>query len=128
MGKTPARWRHGGLLLCPSADGHPPGLRFPQEAIPPSAFHLQVAGNETKWYVGVVMKTAKPPARFHVVVEAVDGLSVEEQETLVAVLNRRLADRRRAELAEDVREGRREFKRGALRPTTPDKIMKEIIS
>ena len=74
------------------------------------------------------MKTAKPPSRFHVVVEAADGLSIDEQETLVAVLNRRLADRRRAELAEDVREGRREFKRGALRPTTPDKIMKEIIS
>src|SRR5271157_1463355 len=31
MGKPPARWRHGGLLLCPSADGHPSGLRFPQE-------------------------------------------------------------------------------------------------
>jgi hypothetical protein len=74
------------------------------------------------------MKTAKPPARFHVVVEAADGLSVDEQETLVAVLNRRLADRRRAELGEDVREGRREFKRGALRPATPDKIMKEILS
>jgi len=74
------------------------------------------------------MKTAKRPSRFHVVVEAADGLSVDEQETLVAVLNRRLADRRRAELAEDVREGRREFKRGALRPTTPDKIMKEILS
>jgi len=74
------------------------------------------------------MKTAKPPARFHVVVEAVEGLSVEEQETLVAVLNRRLADRRRAELAEDVREGQREFRRGALRPTMPDKIIKEILS
>ena len=87
-----------------------------------------VAPDETEWYVGVAMKTAKPPLRFHVVVEAADGLSVDEQETLVAVLNRRLADRRRAELAEDVREGRREFKRGALRPTTPDKIMKEILS
>ena len=31
MEKPPARWRHVGLLLCPSADGHPPGLRFPQE-------------------------------------------------------------------------------------------------
>ncbi len=108
--------------------GIPSGLRFPQEAIPPPAIHVQVAVDETKWYFGVVMKTARPPSKFHVVVEAVDGLSVEEQETLVAVLNRRLADRRRAELAEDVREGRREFKRGALRPTTPDKIMKEILS
>jgi hypothetical protein len=78
--------------------------------------------------LGVAMKTAKLPSRFHVVVEAADCLSVDEQETLVAVLNRRLADRRRAELAEDVREGRREFKRGALRPTAPDKIMKEILS
>ena len=31
MGKAPARWRHGGLLLCPSADAHPSGLRSPQE-------------------------------------------------------------------------------------------------
>src|SRR5208283_5889484 len=38
MGKTPARWRHGGLLLCPSADGHPPGLRFPQETKRKSKF------------------------------------------------------------------------------------------
>ena len=74
------------------------------------------------------MKTAKPPSKFHAVVEAADGLSVDEQEALLAVVRRRLADRRRAELAEDVQEGRREFKRGALRPTTPDKIMKEIRS
>lgn len=96
--------------------------------MPRSGVRVQVAPDETKWYVEIAMKTAIPPSRFHVVVEAADALSVDEQETLVAVLNRRLADRRRAELAEDVREGRREFKRGALRPTTPDKIMKEIIS
>jgi hypothetical protein len=33
MGKRPARWRHAGLLLCPSVDGHSPGLLFPQETI-----------------------------------------------------------------------------------------------
>jgi len=31
MGKPPARWRHGELLLCPSADGHPPGLWSPKK-------------------------------------------------------------------------------------------------
>jgi len=61
-------------------------------------------------------------------VDAADRLTLEEQETLVALLNRRLADRRRAELAADIREAQREFERGALRPITPDQIMKEILS
>lgn len=74
------------------------------------------------------MKNTKLPARFHVVVDAADRLTLEEQETLVAVLNRRLADRRRAELAADIHESQREFERGALRPTAPDEIMKEIVS
>jgi len=42
--------------------------------------------------------------------------------------NRRLADRRRAELVRDIREGQKEFERGALRPSTPEKIVKEILS
>ena len=74
------------------------------------------------------MKNPKPLSRFHVVVDAADRLTLEEQETLVAVLNRRLADRRRAELAADILEAQREFERGTLRPTTPDEIMKEILS
>jgi len=74
------------------------------------------------------MKHSKTSAKFHVVVDAADRLSPEEQETLIAVLNRRLVARRRAELAADVREAQKEFERGALRPTTPEKIMKEILS
>jgi len=53
---------------------------------------------------------------------------MEEQETSIEVLHRRLADRRRVELAADIHEGQREFERRALRPTTPDEIMKEILS
>jgi polyphosphate kinase len=68
------------------------------------------------------------PSSFHVVVEAADRLTEEEQETLIEVLNRRLADRRRAELVTDIQEALREFEGGALRPTTPDEIMKEILS
>jgi len=70
----------------------------------------------------------KSPSRFHVVVDAADRLTVEEQETLVEVLHRRLADRRRVELAADILEGQREFEWGGLHPTTPDEIMKEILS
>jgi len=74
------------------------------------------------------MKTLKRRSKFHVVVDAADRLTIEEQETLVAVLKRRLVDRRRAELAADIREAQKEFNRGALRPVSPDEIMKEILS
>jgi len=74
------------------------------------------------------MKNPKPPSRFHLVVDAADHLTLDEQETLVAVLNRRLADRRRAELAADIRQALREYERGVLQPATPDEIMTEILS
>ena len=76
----------------------------------------------------MMMKNRKRTSRFHVVVEAADRLTLEEQETLVTVLNRRLADRRRAELARDIRKAQKEFDRGTLRPTSPDEIMKELLS
>ncbi len=65
---------------------------------------------------------------FYLVVEAADRLSVEEQETLIEVLNRRLADRRRAELMKDIQDARQEYGRGGLRRATPEEIMKEILS
>ncbi len=70
----------------------------------------------------------KGPPSFYAVVEAADRLTPEEQETLIEVLNRRLADRKRAELVTDIQEGQREFESGALRPTTPGEIMNEIVS
>jgi polyphosphate kinase len=70
----------------------------------------------------------KESSGFHVVVDAADRLTAEEQETLIELLNRRLANRRRAELTRDVQEAEREFDRGALRPATPEDIMKEILS
>jgi polyphosphate kinase len=86
-----------------------------------------------KWYVEITMKDQPPTETkgapsFHVVLEAADRLTEEEQETLIELLNRRLAVRRRAELARDILEAQREFERGTLRPTTPDEIMKEILS
>ena len=87
-----------------------------------------VVSGEPKWYVVVIMKATRRPSRFHVIVDAADRLTEEEQETLVTLLNRRLAERRRAELVRDIREGQQEFERGALRPSTPEKIVKEILA
>jgi polyphosphate kinase len=73
------------------------------------------------------METRIPPS-FHVVAEAADQLTEEEQETLIELLNRRLADRRRSKLVRDIQEAQREFESGDLRPTTPGDIMHEILS
>jgi len=55
-------------------------------------------------------------------------LTPEEQETLIDILNRRLADRRRSELAKDVQDAQQEFQRGGCEPKTPDELIKEILS
>jgi hypothetical protein len=71
------------------------------------------------------MESAKS---FGEVLEAADKLSVEEQEELLDILSRRLADRRRDLPARDVRSARNEFKKGRCRPSTPDDLMSEILS
>ncbi len=65
---------------------------------------------------------------FGEVLEAIDQLSSEEQETLLAVVQRRLAERRRQQLAADIQEARTEFATGQCQPTTVEDLMKEILS
>ncbi len=65
---------------------------------------------------------------FGELVEAVDQLPPDDQETLMQILHRRLAARRRKQLAADIEEARQEFARGDCRPTTPDELMREINS
>jgi hypothetical protein len=65
---------------------------------------------------------------FGEVLEAVDKLSLEEQESLIDILRRRMIERRRAELAKDIEEARQEFREGACQPATPSDIMEEILS
>jgi hypothetical protein len=62
------------------------------------------------------------------VLEAVDNLSLEEQETLIDILHRRVIERARKRLAAEIQEARREFADGRCRPTTTDEIMEEILS
>jgi hypothetical protein len=68
-----------------------------------------------------------PLLPFGEVLEAADRLSQEEQEELIAILHRRLADAARRRLVADVQEARQEFAEGRCSPATPDDLMREIL-
>jgi len=65
---------------------------------------------------------------FAQVLDSVDELDVEEQESLVEVVQHRLAERRREALLATVKSARREFERGNCRPATPKQIVKRILA
>jgi len=66
--------------------------------------------------------------KFAQVLDSTDGLAFEEQESLVEVLQRRLAEHRRAELVAVVKSAKQEFKAGRCRPATPAQIVKRIFA
>ncbi len=57
---------------------------------------------------------------FNQVLENIDQLSAEEQETLIKVIHRRLTDRKRKEIIQDMKEAEREFEQEKVVPETPD--------
>ncbi len=65
---------------------------------------------------------------FNELLEAADSLSLEEQESLVDVIRRRVANRRRQEITSLVVSAREEHKAGKLRPESPDEIMQSLLS
>lgn len=66
--------------------------------------------------------------RFAEVLDAADQLSLDEQVTLVDVLNRRLVERRRDQLAEEIQQARREYAASQCKPATPEQIFKDLLS
>ena len=64
---------------------------------------------------------------FGEVLDAVDRLSLDDQEDLLDVLNRRIIERRREAMLQDIREAQEEFADGGCRPATVDELMKEIL-
>jgi hypothetical protein len=63
---------------------------------------------------------------FAEVLEAVDQLSWDEQEILVAIVQRRMAERGRQRLAAEIQEARREFAQGLCRPGRVDELIQEV--
>jgi len=62
------------------------------------------------------------------VLDSIEALPEEQQESLLEVMKRRLAERRRNALAKSVQEARKEFKAGKLRPATPSEIMRKLLA
>jgi len=69
------------------------------------------------------MSTAR---KFADVVDSVEQLSTDEQETLVEIIRRRLAERRRERLVAEVAEARAEYARGEARPASAGELLAEI--
>lgn len=69
-----------------------------------------------------------PVATFDDALSAVERLAPEDQETLIEIVRRRLAEQGRLRVVASVREAREEFKKGACVPTAPDDLMGEILS
>jgi hypothetical protein len=65
---------------------------------------------------------------FNEVLETVEKMPLDDQEMLISLLQRRRIERRRAELAQDIAESRREFESGQAKPCTPESLMRESLS
>jgi hypothetical protein len=63
---------------------------------------------------------------FGEVLEAIEKLSLEEQEPLLDIVQRRVIERRRKRLAAEIQDARIEFAEGRCQPTTVENLMKEI--
>jgi hypothetical protein len=74
---------------------------------------------------GIAMASALP---FAEVLDAIDHLSAEEQEMLISIAQRRLAERGRKQVVNDVQDARREFADGGCRPIATDDLLREISS
>jgi hypothetical protein len=66
--------------------------------------------------------------RFDELLEAVEGLPDDAQAELVDVIQRRLAERGRQRVVEEVRQARKEYAEGKCSVATPDALMREIES
>lgn len=67
-------------------------------------------------------------APFGEILEAAGNLPLADQQALVEILNRRMIERRRAELAADIQEAQRDFYAGDCRPVSPAELLRDALS
>lgn len=65
---------------------------------------------------------------FGKVLEVFDELPLEEQETLLDVMQRRVVERRREEIVQEIQAAQREFESGQCQVVTPDELLAEILA
>jgi hypothetical protein len=61
------------------------------------------------------------------ILDAADQLSTDEQQELIAILQRRVAEAGRRRVVAEVQEARQEFATGQCQAVTPDELMREIL-
>jgi hypothetical protein len=66
--------------------------------------------------------------RFAELLDAVDELPFEEQAELVEIVQRRLIEHRRDEIAQEIQEARHDLQAGRCHPSSPDEILRDIFS
>jgi hypothetical protein len=65
---------------------------------------------------------------FAEVLETIENFTVDEKETLIDILQHRLIENKRQKIVKSVKESRRDFEKGNLKPVSVDDIMNEILS
>jgi hypothetical protein len=90
--------------------------------------HFQLQFSAGAKYANVKKKRMKKVMSFAEVLEAADKLSVDEQETIVDILHRRVIENRRRDLVKEVHEAQIEFNDGGCQPGTPEDITGELLS
>ncbi|MBN3887428.1 MAG: hypothetical protein HWQ44_32060 [Nostoc sp. JL34] len=65
-------------------------------------------------------------SRLEQVLESIENLSVDEQETLIDLISHRLAERRRSEIAANIAQAQVEYQSGKVFRGTVTQIMDEL--
>jgi len=65
---------------------------------------------------------------FAEVLETIETFTVDEKETLIDILQHRLAEYRRNQLLKDIKSSEKEFEKGLCKPMSVDEFMKEVMS
>ena len=59
-------------------------------------------------------------------IDAVESLPLDDQSMLVALINKRITEKRRAKLVAEIHEARRAFKNGEVKPGTIEDLMNDL--
>ena len=65
-------------------------------------------------------------SRFQELIETIEALPVDDQESLIEIIRQRLIQRRRAQLATEVVEARNAYQRGEVRRGTVADLMEDL--
>jgi hypothetical protein len=63
---------------------------------------------------------------FQDLIEAVESMPLDDQSMLVELINKRIIEKRRVALVDEVQEARRAFKRGEVKRGTLEDLMKDL--